>query len=89
MDKRKDLNNTDKLELIKGLLETYTDNKIEISFYAQTDEELKALMDFCRKQNLHEQHQTRENCYWVYFHNGVNKEDIISANVQICIFEPN
>jgi 23S rRNA C2498 (ribose-2'-O)-methylase RlmM len=88
MDKRNNLNNDDKISILKRLIDTDIDNKIEISFYARDDNEFKTLMEFCRKQDLHEKHLHQDEIYWVYFHNGYDKGDAISANIQICIFEP-
>lgn len=88
MDKRKNLNNTDKIKLLEELFSAYIDNKFEISFYSKDDKEFNTLTDFCRKYDLHEYHVHRDSIYWVYFHNGYNKKDVVSANVQICIFEP-
>jgi hypothetical protein len=88
MDKRQSLNNTDKIKLLEGLLNTDIDNKIDIFFYARSDEEFRTLMVFCRKQDLHEKHINHAGNYWVNFHNGYNEEDFISANIRICVFEP-
>jgi 23S rRNA C2498 (ribose-2'-O)-methylase RlmM len=88
MDKRNNLNNDDKISILKRLIDTDIDNKIEISFYARDDNEFKTLMEFCRKQDLHEIHKQKDGIYWVYYHDGYNEEDFMSANIQICIFEP-
>ncbi len=88
IDKREALNNADKVKLLKKLLDTRIDNKIEISLYTKNDKEFKTLLNICRKYDLHEYSISRDNIYWVYFHNGYDKASVVSTNIQICIFEP-
>jgi hypothetical protein len=88
MDKRKSLDNDNKINLLKRLIDTDIDNQIEISFYTTDDEDFKKLIKCCRKQDLHEIHKQKDGIYWVYYHNGYNEEDFMSANIRICVFEP-
>lgn len=92
MDKRKDYSIEDKVNLVRDILELAEKNgigtRLEMSVYAYNDyQDYSDMMKINNTYKLHEEYIESKDTRWTKLHNGINKTDSISGDIDINIFK--
>lgn len=89
MDKRKDYTISDKILIVRQILEAVENHnnvKLELTVFSQSNSN-NDLGKLCDKFNLHKKINRQEHFEWAWYHNGSNKQSALDSNILISVFK--
>lgn len=89
MDKRKSFTISDKLQLVRQILEAVEDhNEIQLTLTVfQQSNNRNCIGKICDKTNLYKMKNCKDNTKWVWYHNGSDRQSPLNGNILITIFK--